>query len=367
MADLVDELDGPPIEQHGRTHGSTSSGMEIVRKFHVPKWTDFLSVQRALHGRVERKDVGGGSKWVRTRPLRDTYIKNAYCNQTEVDFAHPNALQTMPSLATDDATTIKQQLEDNAESLQKGTAGAIVTAHYRPLITAWRPGKSDKPDEDADLTEEDLQIIWDWIDPVFTPGVMQMPWPAGLHAAVDHDKWDTREVPGEAASPLVVPVSDLSIKRLLVGEVPWGPISQLAEIVNKETWPVDKSPAARGLGLSFPPETLKFIDADVTNMLDAEGTRWYEITLNFKWIHQVSNRRRDEDGKPDPGPVTWNHMFLRPGGFPVGWYRIFRSGTKNVNVFGIPFGADFLFAGEAISDGPLHGTGNFDNLFKLNQ
>lgn len=354
-------LDGPPIQQHGRTHNSAWSGMEIVRKFHVPKWSDFLSVQRALHGRVKKV----GERWVRTAPLRDTYIKNCYCNETQVDFAHPNAPKTMPSLAIG-GTTIKELLENQAETLQKGTAGAVITAHYRPLITAWQPKPSEGGD-DKPLSDEDAERIWDWMDPIFTPGVMQFPWPAGMHAAVDHPRFKTRDIPVETAQPIGVSVSDLSIKRILCGEVPWGAIAQLGEVVNKESWPVDKSPAANGLGLTFPPETLKFINADVSNMIDAEGKRWFEITLNFKWIQRTSNRLFDKDGKNINGPVTWNHMFVRPNGFILGWYRIFLSGTKNVSVFGIPITVDWIFPGQDTSEGNMHRLGNFDNLFKLNQ
>jgi len=354
MAELTDTLEGPPIEQHGRTHNSTYSGMEIVRKFHVPKWSDFHSVQRALHGRVVDQD----GTWTRTPPLRDTYVKSAYCNETQVDFAHPNAPKTIPSLSSGGAVTIKEQLENQAETLQKGTAGAVITAHYRPLITAWQPtptGEGDEPYDDN---------IWDWIDPVFTPGFMQFPWPGGLHAAVDAEKFDTRDIPTEAAQPIQIPVSDLSIKRILVGEVPWGAISQLGNVINEEEWPAQGSPAANGLGLSFPAGTLKFVDPDIVNMIDAEGNRWYEITLNFKWIHKTSNRLFGDDGKPDPsGWITWNHMFTRPSGFITGWYRVFKSGARNVG----PFNLDWIFPGEALTVGNLHQEGSFDNLFKLNQ
>ena len=352
-----------PIQQMGRTHHSGSSGIEIVEKFYVEQYDRFQSVQRALQGRV----VKNGDTWTRVAPMRDPYVRNCYCNEVQIDFADLDQTCSMPGLDSAGATNIADQLQNQHVTFQDGSAGAILTAHYRPLITAWRPGKSDNPDEDQDpLTVENAQRIWDWMDPVFTPGIMQFPWPGGLHAAVDHPRFNTRDIPVEAARPIAVPVSDLSIKRILVGEVPWGAIAQLAQVVNDKTWPVDKSPAARGLGLSFPPETLKFIDADVTNMLDAEGNRWHEIILNFKWIHETANRRFDEDGKISPGPVTWNHVFARPNGFITGWYRVFRSGTKNITLFGIPFNADFLFAGEDTSEGPIHRTGNFDNLFKLN-
>ncbi len=363
LIDADEALPGPPMEQHGRTHNSAYSGMEIVRKFHVPKWSDFLSVQRALHGRVFKDDAG---QWKRVAPLRDTYIKSAYCNETQVDFAHPNSPKTIPSLRGG-GDSIKDQLEKQAETLQKGTAGAVVTAHYRPLITAWRPGKSGNPNEDAELSEEDRQRIWDWIDPVFTPGVKLFPWPAGLHVAVDSRFFKSRDIGTESASPLAVPVADISIKRILVGEVPWGAISQLAEVLNEEDWPEVGSPAARGLGLTFPARTLKFIDADVVNMIDAEGVRWFEITLNFKWIHAVSLTLHDNLGKlvAGGGNVTWDHQFMRPNGFPVGWYEVFRNGTLNLAGFSV----EWTLPGQAqlLQEGNLHLTGNFDNLFKLNQ
>lgn len=367
MAELRNTLLGPPLQTHGRTHNSSYSGMEIVRKFHVPKWSDFLSVQRALHGRVE----GGTGNWTRTPPLRDTYIKTAYCNETQVDFAHPNSPTTIPSLSDKGAVTIKAQLENQEETLQKGTAGAVVTAHYRPLITAWRPSKSNKPDEDAELTGEDLQRVWDWMDPVFVPGVKLFPWPAGLHFAVDGKLLGlidikSKDIGTESASPLAVPVSSISIKRILVGEVPWGAIAQLGEVINEEDWPEKGSPPARGLGLVFPARTLKFIDADVTNMIDAEGVRWYEIVLNFTWLHAVTLTLHDEKGElvQGGGPVTWDHQFARPSGFPVGWYEVFRNGTLNLGGFSV----EWTLPGQAqlLQEGNLHTHGNFDNLFKLN-
>ena len=192
---------------------------------------------------------------------------------------------------------------------------------------------------------------------------MQLPWPGGMHAAVDAVVAKTRDVPKEAAQPIAVPVSDFSVKRILVGEPPWIEVRSLANAINDEVWPEEGTPPAIGLQMTFPKGTLKFVDMDIKNMLTAGGKRWYEITLNFKWLHFVSARIHDDGGKLIPaGHVTWNHMLMRPSGFPVGWYTVFLSGTRQE----LGMNIDFLRPGMAIKEGKLHHTTNFDNLFKLN-
>jgi len=332
-----------------RTHDSSSSGIDIVRTFYVDPYQEYPAVTRRLHGFVEWKD----GKWKRTPPAHDTYVKNCYCERTRVNFAHPDAACSADELSDGGKNgTIIDKIQKQKEALQEGTAGAIITAHYRPLITAWRT---------TDATDT---RIWDWIDPKYVPGIRQIPWPGGMHAAVDGaGEFDTRTVPDEAAQPIAVPVSDFSVKRILVGEPPWIEEKALCESINAEEWPTAGSPAALGLGMTFPAGTLKFIDMDIVNMVDSEGGRWFEVTLNFKWLHYVSARMYDKNGKIEPsGHVTWNHMLMRPTGFPVGWYSVFLSGTRQ----DLGLNLDWARPGMAISEGRLHHTTNFDNLFKLN-
>jgi hypothetical protein len=353
------------LEQYGRSHHASQSGIEIVNNWHVKPYGAYPRVMRRLQGFVEREN----DVWKRTPPARDSLIDNCYCSESVVKFAHPDAMASSPSLAAEEEgqNEIINKLQDHFPLLQSGTAGAVIEAHYRPLITAWKPSTPPAPGDDQP-TE-----IWDWMDPVFLPSQMQLPWPSGMHAAVDGAiigiEQNTRDVPSEAANPISVSVSDISIKRILVGEVPWQAIEVLANVVNGLEWPVADSPAARGLGMTFKPRTLKFVDADLKNMMDSAGNRWYEITLNFKWIRHVSNRVHDNNGVlagnglgQNPQTVTWDHMLLQPAGFITGWYEIFLSETRNV----LGINIDGLLPGFALKAGNLHNVGTFTNLFKLN-
>ena len=164
------------LRQYGRSHHTSQSGIEIVRNFHVKPFAAYPRVMRALHGFVERDN----GVWKRTPPARDSYVDNCYCAESIVKFAHPDAMASSPSLISEEGeqNAIIDQLQNQIETPQSGTAGAVIEAHYRPLITAWKPSTPPAPGEDQP-TE-----IWDWMDPVFLPSQMQLPWPSGLHAAV---------------------------------------------------------------------------------------------------------------------------------------------------------------------------------------
>ncbi len=345
------------IQQLSRTQHTSSSGIEITRDLYVKPYDEFQEVTRKLQGSVT-KGPGENDKWVRTPPERDTYIKNCYCNESLVKFAHPDAMASSEKIETLD------RLHTVPEVLQTGAAGAIITAHYRPLITAWQQG-------DLKDTEFDEEQIWDWLDPIFAPGVRFLPWPDGLFIT-DKRFGIARPhgVPESLATPFAVPIVDISIRRTLVGEVPVDVISALAGALNDRDFP-DAGPARNGLGL-FKARTLKIEPPGVKNMLDADGKRWVELTIRMKWIPQEAAKRFDMEGNEQgAGPITWNHVFLHPSMAdfqgPTGWYEVWRSEQINqllgkVFDFFIPGGKELLRQ----ASGRLYSEGNLMKLFELN-
>ncbi len=355
------------LQQKGRTHHSSSSGIEITREFYCEPYQAYPRVIDALQGSV---DKGDDDQWVRTPPLRDTIVKNCYCTETVVDFEHPDALAATDYKLEDGLTAedvdltrgpIAVGLEDSPELLVDGAAGAKIVAHYRPLITAWQQG--DLGDEEFDDTK-----IWDWLDPVFTGSVRQIPWPPGLFIT---EKLLGRSIPhgmdDSLASPLGVTVFDLAIKRTLVGKVPVTTMGRISSAVNDKAFPEDGSPAANGLG-PFPPRTLRYDTTSIRNMLTAKGKQWFELTHHFKWISSFASKLFDIKGNPHgPDFVTWNHVFTHPSTFgfdgPTGWYEVWRSEDQDVPLQGLVRAVQGLPIRR--SSGRLYDEANFMELFDL--
>jgi len=345
----------PFIQQLSRTEHTSSSGIEITRDFYCKPYDDYKVVTRKLQGTVAKNDEG---KWERTPPERDSYIENCYCNENVVKFAHPDAMASSENIET------INHLHDTPENLATGAAGAIITAHYRPLVTAWVQG-------DLKDNQFDDKQIWDWLDPVFKPGVRFLPWPDGLFITESTaGRKHARGVPESLATPFAVPVVDISIRRTLVGEVPLKVIGGLSGAVNDQDFPAAGA-ARNGLGM-FKARTLKYEGTDVKNMFDADGYPWVELTNHFKWCPLEAAKRFDMKGiEQGPGPVTWNHVFLHPSTCdfqgPTGWYEVWRAEQED-QIFGKLL--DFVLPGSANlirqASGKLFSEGNLMRLFELN-
>jgi len=375
------------FKQINRTVHTSASGIEIVRQFYLKPYSQHPSLLEALQGTVRSEagpadpdvpDLPGPLVWKRQPPAQDHWIETCYCTETRVVFPDPDVFSTADPLDKE-GQGFENELK-LGEEFPAGVAGCHVFAHYRPLISAL-------PDGDEDNGFE----RWDFVDPTFTPGFRQIPWPDGLYvkapeaiplpmggiplalvsvvgglfAAANTEQ--TIAIPDAAGIPYQVPINDISIRRILVGEPPWKAIAACANGVNKSVWPVAGTPLAKGLP-SFPPRTLKFVNAETPSRLDSKGEWIYDVILHFEQISEWTEKLYDNKAHANPGWVTWNHVFVRPGRLginrPTAWYEVFRGSrleiNKNVTVpFDIP--------GLAMDAGQLHDAVDFDILFKLKQ
>lgn len=362
------------LEQLSRTEHTSTSGMDITRKFYYEPYEEYKDVTRVLQGTV-KKGAGEGALWKRTFPARDTFVKNAYCNEVLTNHAHPDSLAASQfSLSSDvglapgevPAANLIDQLQDVPETLLDGAAGAVITAHYRPVITAWQPEDTGDPGAPPFDPDDPPTEIWDWLDPVFTPGVRFIPWVDGLFVTQNVGGVKIpRPVPDNVATPIGLPVVDLAIRRTLVGELPIETMGQLAGAVNDRDWP-DDGPARNGLG-KFRKRTLKYETTAVKNMLDADGTRYFELTHHFKWIPTFAAKVFDGQGNPvGPAFITWNHVFMHPSILkfqgPTGWYEVWRSEQPDQR-----FAALLPIANAILrkSSGLLYDEGDMMELFDL--
>jgi hypothetical protein len=339
------------VEQTSRTVHNSTSGIEIIRTFYVEPYAAHQTVQKALQGFVADGE--------RTLPAHDPYITNCFCVESRAEFADINAMASSPSLEIKSETgeDLRDKLQDTKEAPQDGTAGAIVTAHFRPLITAWESKDEDDPDDDR----------FDWLDPQFSPSVRQIPWPDGLFVATTFaGNVVSDNVPAEVASPLGVTVTDFSIRRTLVDKVPWKKLQSAANAVNRGFFPtIDSEPS--GNLPRFEPQTLRFVGAIVENMLDVEGNRYYEITLNFEWIQLFWDKLFDRNGNEARGWVTWNHVFMQPwwlGQGETGWYQVSRGKQRE-----LPDGRKFPIdiPGFGLREGRLYNEIEFMPLFDFSE
>ena len=329
------------FERQSRRVHTSNSGIEIVREFYCEPYESHVTVLQALQGSVDNNGD-------RVLPAHDPFITNCYCTEAVAEYGDPRVVSNLPRLeAAGDLAAMLAKKDD----LPAGVVGAKITAHYRPLITAYKSADAEKPDAK----------IFDYIDPTFTPGTEQLPWPNGtfvqIAAAGGKWSWGLDAYP----KPFAVPVTDFSIRRLLVKEVPRDAINERLNCVNSTKWPFDKNtPTFDGLP-QFEKETLKFVSADVQNRVDADGNRLYEITYHFRWI-TLEDELCDKTGQVADGTVTWNHAFMGPVGQPLAWYRVYRAEKVEGNLFGVRFLA--IIPGAQIASGPLHKLVSFDELFQ---
>ncbi|MBU0982876.1 MAG: hypothetical protein KKA42_03335 [candidate division Zixibacteria bacterium] len=337
MANLIQSLN--------RTVHVSNSGIDVERRFYIEPYSYHPEVLKALMGSV----TAVKKEWKRVPPARDPWIPNCYCSEAMVTLADVDAMTSSPGLDEDgDNDTLLKRLENVREAPADGSVGAFVHAHYRPLITAWQSDSAS-----------DVHPEFDWMDYQSTPGVRQMPWPEGLY--VFHSGLSA-QVPDTVGFPFTVPVATLTVRRMLLPEIPWDKIDAAAGCVNNKTFPPDNSNVSARIP-SCPARTLKFENAQVTNQIDTEGNRWYEVTYTFTRINHYERHLISIIGDDNPGPVTWNHIFLRPSCFgwkgATGWYECFKG--EAVPIWNGPFGIDR--PGMALQHGRLHSECDFMLLF----
>lgn len=362
------------IEQLSRTNHTSTSGIEIVKRFYVEPYEAFTAVTLCLQGFT--------AHGLRSLPCRDSYLHNCYCAETRTDFAHEDAMASDESKAWSGVGSFKQILEGRhpaepgeagelpvperwqPETTERGTAGAIVEAHYRPLTTCWRPKEPEDPNDEG---PSDNERKFDWLDLRIRPGVRQIPWPRGLYIQakqfiVDRDV----NIPDDVANPIGVPVDDISIRRSLIETPPWKAIETCANSVNRKHFPIsDRDREGKVIGTieRFPwsyARTLKFVGADTSERFDALGRVSFDLTYHFKRIVQWSDRLFDIHGNKTKGWVTWNHVFMRPRFAPVGWYEVFLAEDKKVLDVVIPD----MWPGTQLHAGRLFNEADFNSLFE---
>jgi len=312
----------------------------------------------------------------RVLPCRDTYIRNCYCNEYRVTLAHEDGLATSGSLGDGE---LKVRLEEKAEDPVAGTAGAIVEAHYRPLVTAWLHRDDPKPKHGDDWQKYNppptRETAFDWMEPKFTPGAIQLPWPEGLFVnAISKDLFlgeqlSTGKVPGAVGQPIKIPTQRFTIRRILVAAPPWDAIRQCMNAVNESPFPgpnhkatFDKEKNPNGIP-NFPQHTVQFTGADIDPMMDSGGNRWFEIVLHFEAIERYTKNLYGFDGKANKGWVTWNHLLMMPSWLwskaDTGWYSVFLGKERKlagINIQGL-LGAD-------LTEGDLFPEANLKKLFE---
>ena len=377
-------------ESRSRTVHSHWDGLEVQRVFRMRPFSEAYQVQAALEGSVYRETTT--SDWTRRLPARDAYYPDCYCNETRIDHVDPqkDSISFSPSirwsrfLATKDAET---QLLDFLERTrlvgEQPAGGAFLTASYRPLVSAYIPQVSPG-DPDSQPSDLERSKMFDWIGPTFTPGAKSIPWPLGLGVQVAGFQPFSAHVPPDAANPVHVPTHGFTIRRLLVGKIPWKTINALTNTVNSGLlpsegmtaanmlegpgWPYRENRATTTLPL-FPPGTLRFDKCEVKNHYSpiAAHQHWHELTYHFSWLCLSSKNVHDAAGLDltalgGLAPVTWNHVLMRPTKLtdkaPVGWYFVQKYSPWTI--VRLPF-----IRNVTVADGPIYGPSDFDTLFDL--
>jgi len=342
------------IQSLDRTVHCGNSGIDIERKFYIEPYSSHTTFLKELMGWAEVKDLAT----VRHPPARDPWIPNCYCSDARAVFYDPRVMTSGGNLAgtkKNPNNTIRKKVQIK-EKPADGTAGALVIAHYRPLITALAGSWEDEGQQENTKHPE-----FDWMDYESLPGVRQMPWPEGLY--IMH-KGNACHVPDTIGFPFTVPITTITIRRMFVAEIPWEVIDGAAGCVNHLEWPANDAGVNGRIPVS-PPRTCKFENARVINMMDTEGNRWHEIVYTFTRINLYSKSLMAANGDDNPGPVTWNHLFTRPSLWgwhgATAWYECFKGKARPI--WDGPFGIDQ--PGAAVFDGRLHQECDFAELFKL--
>ncbi len=328
------------IESTSRIVHQSHTGMEIIREFNVEPYAHHIAVLKHLQGFIKDGE--------RVPPAQDPWIDVCYCTEARAEQWHEDQLVTSESLdvisretkdgkqkverlPAFDADRIKNLLQMNRENPKVGTAGAKVTAIYRPLISA--------------VTDNESPKRWDWLDPKIVPGQSTVPWPGGLIVKAEGlADIQLVKIPDDAATPIPMTISDVSIRRILVAEPHWTEMAAMFNKLNKDTFPPQDHEAAGGLP-EFERATLKYVGPTIEYNLDSEGGRWYTITQHFQWLQIFDPVIVDVHAQKAPGWVTWNHQLMHPRvGSPIGWYPVQKEGTAlaNIQFIGINYSVGFI-------------------------
>ncbi len=363
------------FQSRGRTTHVAWDGLEIQKEFYLDPFGSAPAVVEALQGSVFQDD---DKQWKRRIPAIDPYYDNCFCNEARID--HIDSQKKSITISTDleFAPGLAEAAVPNVDNYRRFMAqvntvrdipagGCFITASYRPLLSAYLPEILPS------FTEEQKQLarspMFDWIDPQWVPGFETVPWPDGLAAVFRHGVTGIpvlHSVPPSSAKPIVVPVIEFTIRRLLIGAVPWNTINRLNMVVNDSTWPGDNWPQVRFRKL-FPKGTLRFEGAEVLEHYSpaTPGGFWFELIYHFRWLSlEDFSLVHDDTGLQRGRTVTWNHVLISPDAGllgslglttrDAGWYHASKLDLLNW--------APWL-GGDTI--GPIYNLGLFDPLFDL--
>lgn len=363
------------FESRGRRSHIHWDGAEVQREFYCRPFRAAPQACAALVGYVERT----GQSYTRRLPAIDPYYNQiCYCNEARwehvdggkgsIAYSQGVAAQTpdfdpipadtynhfmaqvntVPELS---AILPANPTEADVQRVQDELAhGAFITASYRPLISAYT-GLYGVPDRDRQF---------DWMNPLIVPGLRTIPWPDGLF--IKQHPTGNRPVPTEVSEPIPIPIKELTIRRLLLGKVPYTYFDLFLGKVNFAAWPTgDYGEESWAYTIpQFPAETVKFESYEVIPHWSqlSERNLWYEVVFHFSIISLHDVRVNDADGQQQSGrkPVTWNHALFRPAilrviptAAKVEWWYVHRNDGITINI------------GE--EGGPLYGKIPFDGLF----
>jgi len=374
------------LECRGRTTHSHWDGVEIQREFYIEPFASGPAVLEALQGSVWQDE--GDKKWYRLLPAYDPYHPHCFCNEARMVHIDPerDSITISPGLDVgmdrnplgDIAIDNKNHfhfIEQTSTTEEKAAGGCFIHATYRPLVTGYVVNIN--PFWTADERNAALSPSFDYIDPRFKPMIHTVPWPDGLRAirgtAAGPRGFSVELNQGQ---PLRIPVNEFTIKRLLVGQVPWNMLRRTVNGVNGSKWPDPVGHLAMTGKFTlptFPRGTLRFDDFEVIPHYSRlqSHTVWYELVYHFSWLNykdiHVFNKHggleeRDANGLSD---VTWNHLLTVPpvgavgfwgllGANDAGWFYVVKADLANI----LPWAAFSAV-------GPVHKYFNFADLFNL--
>ncbi len=371
------------IAHRSRTTHIAWDGLEVQKQFYVDPFTVAPAVVEALQGSVFQE---ADKTWVRRLPAVDPYYPYCYCNEALIDQVDPEkqSMAISPALGVvvdEDEPDIPNvinydRLMSKVNTVgEEAAGGAFITAHYRPLISALVPplavSADPGPAAEAAFALQDSKMF-DWIDPQWLPGVKTVAWPDGMGVIVRHGFTGLPaaiRLPKGVADQVTVPITEFSIRRLLVGRIPWKTISSISNCVNHVDWPTNVTSGEGNIRFEglFKEETLKFDGAEIVEHYSpaSDGGFWYEIIYHFQWLHLEEPNVYDANGRLDPrGVVTWNHALVTPEVGLLGAVGLTKRdpGWYIVNKFDLANWAPWAFGSVA---GTLYKIAPFDQLFDL--
>jgi hypothetical protein len=185
------------------------------------------------------------------------------------------------------------------------------------------------------MTDPDRLRQFDWMDPLVTPGVSTVAWPDGLSLVGRTLGFTNLDTISPEREPIMVPILELTVRRLFLGRVPNEILDPLLGKVNDRPWPGREKLAYPYTFPQSPPETLRFDSYEIIPHWSQSSYRnqWFEVKLYFtgrrlfaQHLHNLSG------GYIGAGWVTWNHTLANPSLVEnrPGWYRVIRTDDINL-------------------------------------